>query len=306
MSETETRRAIRQLIEYYNRTLGEGETKTIILADLYLKLGNEPEGRRHLKNAADTLRRSGQTDRALVFLRSTPGVYSGPGPDPKSEAEDYLDSALGKIASGKHLMTIPEQVTLLSQAEKAAKRFQRWDYLPRIKLALAYELQAAGQNQKAFRYLNDFWKLAEKVGEARMLKIATLMMAEFLHWKGKFAEAVRRYEEVVEDLEEFSDDEATLKATARVGLCYVRCGRIPRGMGMIDTVRAKADLLHLPQIAIFADLMALIALFELRKTAEAEAVLDRLSGSSSGPGGALYPLAGGGLQGLYPLHGGRL
>jgi transcriptional regulator with GAF, ATPase, and Fis domain len=196
----------------------------------------------------------------------------------EANAQDFLDRVLGKISSAKHLMTIPEQVALLSRAEKAAKRFQRWDYLPKIKLALGFELQAAGQNKKAFRYMSDFWKLAEKVGEARMLKMATLMMSEFLHWKGKFAEVVRRYEEVVEDLEEFGDDEATLRATARVGLCYVRCGRIARGMGMIDTVRTKADLLHLPLIAIFSDLMALVALFELRKTAEAEVVLDRLSG----------------------------
>ena len=276
-SATDTRRAVRHLIEYYNRMLDEGETKTLILADLYLKLGEEPEGRRHLKKAADTLRASGQMDRALVFYDRLLENFQGRGMI-ETEAEDYLDSVLGKIAAGKHLLTIPEQVALLSRAEKTAKRFQRWDYLPKIKLSLGYELQAAGQNQKAFRYMNDFWKLAEKVGEPRMLKMATLMMSEFLHWKGKFAEAVRRYEEVVEDLEEFGDDEATLKATARVGLCYVRCGRIPRGMGMIDTVRAKADLLHLPQIAIFADLMALIALFELRKTAEAEMVLDRLSG----------------------------
>ena len=276
VSDPETRRAIRHLIEYYNRSLGEGETKTLILADLYLKLGDEPDGRRHLKNAADTLRRSGQMDRAPVFYDRLLENFRGRGTT-ELEAEEYLDSALGKISSGKHLLTIPEQVTLLSQAEKAAKRFQRWDYLPKIKLALGYELQAAGQNQKAFRYMSDFWKLAEKVGETRMLKMAALMMCEFLHWKGKFAEAVRRYEEVVEDLEEFGDDEATLRATARVGLCYVRCGRIARGMGMIDTVRAKADLLHLPQISIFTDLMALIALFELRKTAEAEGILDRLS-----------------------------
>ncbi|RPH87354.1 MAG: hypothetical protein EHM75_05770, partial [Desulfobacteraceae bacterium] len=165
LSETESRRAIRQLIAYYNRTLGEGETKILILADLYLKLGDEPEGRRHLKNAADTLRRSGQTDRALVFYDRLLEPIQGRGLA-EWEAEDYLDSVLGKVASGKHLMTIPDQVALLSQAEKAAIRFQRWDYLPRIKLALAYELQAAGQNQKAFRYMNDFWKLAEKVGEA--------------------------------------------------------------------------------------------------------------------------------------------
>ena len=102
-------------------------------------------------------------------------------------------------------------------------------------------------------------------------------MSEFLHWKGKFAEAVRRYEEIVEDLEEFGDDETTLKAGARVGLCYVRSGRIARGMGMIDGVRAKANLLNLQQVANFADLMTTLSLFEIRKIPEAEFYLNRLS-----------------------------
>ena len=46
VSDPETRRAITHLIEYYNRSQGEGETKTLILADLYLKLGDEPDGQR--------------------------------------------------------------------------------------------------------------------------------------------------------------------------------------------------------------------------------------------------------------------
>jgi transcriptional regulator with GAF, ATPase, and Fis domain len=272
----ETRSALKKIIELYARTLAEGETKNLILAELYRKLGDAAAGGPYLKKAADILCLAGQKDRALAYYDLLLEKFQGHRLT-EGNSGDFLDSVLGKISSAKHLMTIPEQVALLSRAEKAAKRYQRWDYLPKIKLALGYELQAAGQNQKAFRYMSDFWKLAEKVGETRMLKMAALMMCEFLHWKGKFAEAVRRYEEVVEDLEEFGDDEATLRATARVGLCYVRCGRIARGMGMIDTVRAKADLLRLPQMAIFTDLMALIALFELRKTTEAEGILDRLS-----------------------------
>jgi transcriptional regulator with GAF, ATPase, and Fis domain len=125
--------------------------------------------------------------------------------------------------------------------------------------------------------MNDFWKLAEKIGDQRMLKIATLLTSDFLHWKGKFSEVVRRYEEVVEDLEEFGDDEATLKAAARVGLCYVRCGRIARGLGMIETVRAKDNLLKFQQAAVFADLMTTLALFEIRKVAEAKLYMDRIS-----------------------------
>lgn len=275
-AEEESRPAVKRLIEYYTRTLEEGETKTLILAELYHKLGDAAQGGQLIKKAADILCLTGQKDQALAYYEVLLKKFQGQ-PVTEENAGDFLDSVLGKISSAKHLMTIPEQVALLSRAEKAAKRFQRWDYLPKIKLALGFDLQAAGQNKKAFRYMSDFWKLAEKVGEARMLKMATLMMSEFLHWKGKFAEVVRRYEEVVEDLEEFGDDEATLRATARVGLCYVRCGRIARGMGMIDTVRAKAELLRLPQMAIFSDLMTLIALFELRKTTEAEVYLDRLS-----------------------------
>ena len=172
------------------------------------------------------------------------------------EAEEYLDSALGKIAAAKHLMTIPEQVALLTRAERVAQRFQRWDYLPRIKLALGSPACRPPVRIKGLPLHGRFLAAGRKGGDPRMLKMATLMMGEFLHWKGHFAEVVRRYEEVVENLEEFGDDEATLRAIARVGLCYVSCGRIARGLGMIDAVRAKADLLHLPQIAIFADLMS--------------------------------------------------
>jgi transcriptional regulator with GAF, ATPase, and Fis domain len=271
-----TRKALRRIINHYNRTMAEGEAKILILAELYRKLGDLAAGGGVFKQAAGILLRTGRSDQAQEYYDLLLKKYQEARVT-ENTVEDFLDSALGKIAAAKHLMTIPEQVALLTQAERAAQRFQRWDHLPRIKLALGNELQAAGQDKKAFRYMGDFWRLAERVGDPRMLKMATLMMGEFLHWKGKFAEVVRRYEEVVEDLEEFGDDEATLRAIARVGLCYVRCGRIARGMGMIDAVRAKADLLHLPQIAIFSDLMALIALFELRKTAEAEVVLNRLS-----------------------------
>jgi transcriptional regulator with GAF, ATPase, and Fis domain len=125
--------------------------------------------------------------------------------------------------------------------------------------------------------MNDFWKLAEKLGDPGMLKKAVLLMSDFLHWKGRFAEVVRRYEEAVEDLEQFGDDEATLKAGVRVGLCYVRCGRIARGMGMIDAVRVKANILNLQQVAVFADLMTILSLFEIRKVSEAEFYLNRIS-----------------------------
>jgi transcriptional regulator with GAF, ATPase, and Fis domain len=274
--EEETRGVLRKTIEFYNRTFEAGTEKTLALAELYRKLGANGDGLKHIKDAAEFLIQSGQREKAALYydylLESI-----GKSAVTSENAGDFLDGILGKISGTKHLMPIQEQTALLSRAEKVARLYEKWDYLTKIELALGQTLQAAGQHKKAFQHMNDFWKLAEKIGDQRMLKIATLLTGDFFHWKGKFSEVVRRYEEVVGDLEEFGDDEATLKAAARVGLCYVRCGRIARGLGMIETVRAKANLLGFQHGSIFADLMTTLALFEIRKVTEAEFYMDRIS-----------------------------
>ncbi len=274
--EADTVVVLKKIIEFYTRSLEEGTEKTLALAELYRKLGTDEDGLGHIKRAAEILVQSGQREKAALYydyILESIGMSTVT----KDNAEDFLEGILGKIAAAKHLMPIQEQTALLSKAERIAKLYEKWDYLTRIELALGQELQAAGQHKEAFQHMNDFWKLAEKIGDQRMLKTATLLTSEFLHWKGRFSEVVRRYEEVVEDLEEFGDDEATLKAAARVGLCYVRCGRIARGLGMIETVRSKANLLGFQQASIFADLMTSLALFEIRKIPEAEFYIDRIS-----------------------------
>ena len=87
---------------------------------------------------------------------------------------------------------------------------------------------------------------------------------------------MRRYEEVVGNLEEFGDDATTLKASAMLGWCYVICGRISRGVGMIDAVRSKARSLTLQDVVIYADLMSALSLIEIRKLADAEFFLTQI------------------------------
>ncbi len=276
VSMEKTRETIARVIELYSETLDEGKEKILILAELYRDQGDLRAGLEYIRKGADLLCSSGHTERAALYYDYLLDAFSRT-PVTPSDAEDFLDSVLGKIATTKHLMPIHEQISLLTKAQTTARTHEKWDYLPTIQFALGQSLQAAGKSDQAFRHMNDFWKLAEKLGDPRMLKKAALLMSDFLHWKGKFAEVVRRYEEVVENQEEFGDDEATLKASARVGLCYVRCGRIARGMGMIDAVRVKATMLNLQHVAIFADLMTILSLFEIRKTSEAEFYLNRIS-----------------------------
>jgi transcriptional regulator with GAF, ATPase, and Fis domain len=271
----EWHQAIQKTIAFYTESLTEGHDKTLILAELYYRYHQGWEGAGYIKNGADLLYRSGQAEKALAYYNRLLENFEADKTAPHS-TDFYLDGIIGKLSTANHLMPIPEKIAFLSSAEKLAKRHEKWEHLAKIKLSLGQELQATGQSKKALRYIKDFWRLAEQSGDPRMLKMATLLMSEYLHWKGKFSEVVQRYEEVVENLEEFGDDDATLKASARVGLCYVRCGRIARGMGMIEAVRNKAQLLNLQQVVIFTHLMSMLSLFEIRKLPEAEYYLNKI------------------------------
>ena len=170
-------------------------------------------------------------------------------------------------------MSVEKQVALLTKAQDVAKKYEKWDFVARIKLALFQILKEAGQHEEASQHFNGIWKLAEKIGDQSMLRSAALSISDFLFWEGRVSEAVRRYEEVVGNLEEFGDDETTLKASAMLGWCYVICGRISRGVGMIDAVRSKARSLSFHDVVVYADLMSALSLIEIRKLDDAESFL---------------------------------
>ena len=105
----------------------------------------------------------------------------------------------------------------------------------------------AGETDQAAKNISELGLLARKVDDRSMLKSAALMMSELRFWQGRILEAIRSYEETMGDVEEFGDDDKTLKDSALVGWCYVMSGRIARGLGMINAVRAKASLVNLPR-----------------------------------------------------------
>jgi transcriptional regulator with GAF, ATPase, and Fis domain len=266
---------LRRIIDYYKTTLNDGNERILILAELFRQLGDKGEGLDYVKSAANLLHSSGQKDKAMIYYdyllknitEDTIAV---------TNVDGFLDAALGKLSITQHLIPIHEQVSLLNEAQRAAKRFTKWDYMAKIRLALGQALKAGGQYKKASRCFNDFWKFAERIGDKNMLKIAALSMSDFLFWKGRVSDAIRRYEEVVGDREEFGDDEATLKASAMLGWCYVICGRVSRGLGMIEAVKAKAESLHLENALIYTDLMSALCHIEMRKIPETESYLKKI------------------------------
>ena len=245
------------------------------LRELDWKLGDCGEGLGYIKRAADMLFCTGEKERANAYYDHLLKSLASNGATTEN-ADEFLDTVLGGLSAAKHSMSVAQRIALLSTAESIARRSEKWECLIKIKLALGRVLQAKGQSKAALEQMDEALLLAKKTGNGRLLKMATLFTSEFLHWRGELSEAVRRYEEVVEDLEEFGDDEGTLEASAMMGLCYVRCARIARGMGMIDAVRVKANMLNFQRVTIFADAMTVLSLFEIRRFPEAEELLNRL------------------------------
>ena len=229
----------------------------------------------YIKNAADILSHSGQKEKAASYYGYLLNNFTEKGLT-EENAGDFLDSTLAKLSIAGHLLTVEKQIALLTKAQDVAKEYEKWDFVAKIKLILVQILKEAGKHEEASQHFNDIWKLAEKIGDQSMLRSAALSISDFLFWEGRVSEAVRRYEEVVGNLEEFGDDATTLKASAMLGWCYVICGRISRGVGMIDAVRSKARSLAIQDVVIYADLMSALSLIEIRKLADAEFFLSQI------------------------------
>ena len=274
-SQTQPLEAEKKLIDFYRQSPDESENKILILAKLYQKTGDTGDGLNYIKNAADLLYGMRQKHKALTYYDYLIDHFTNNTPTEKN-VEIFLDSLLIKVAAMERVIADQSKLDLLDKAEKAAKRFNKLDYLTLVKIALAQELLLWGQRKKSSLCFSDFCRLSNKDRDPRILRRATSWVCWYLFWKGKFSEIVRYYEDSVGSLEEFGDDETSLHTALLVGYCYAICGRIARGMGMIDAVRTKANMIEFQAMACLADFMTTLFLFEIRQISNAEFFLERI------------------------------
>jgi transcriptional regulator with GAF, ATPase, and Fis domain len=271
----ELQRVGRKILEYYERFSYFSEEQTVMLADLYGRFGHAGEGSRHLKAAAVLMQRRGQKEKALAYFNRLLLAFQAADPT-EATVEDFLDSVIGITTIMMMRMPVDEQIRLLSRAEKCAARYKKNSHLSMIKLYLGRLYQDAGSTAKAARYINGALELMQENQDPSILRSATLLMSEYLTWKGLFSEATHRYEEMVGNVEKFGESEAVLMSSQIIGLAHVFCGRVARGLGMIDAVRTKAQRLELHEAARMCDMMHTICLLELDKIPEAAELLQGL------------------------------
>ncbi|WP_168205864.1 sigma 54-interacting transcriptional regulator [Geobacter sp. FeAm09] len=271
------REAVCAMIRTYHQFLDEGHDKDLALAKLYLENGECPQGLSYVRNAADFFLQTDQPDKALAYYDYLVRTVAAAGLN-AGNAEFYLSGFMGKIETTGQWIPVDEIVSQVFEACAVARRYRQWQFLARAQFELIWRLLLQGDIKKAAHYVSATMKLAERLADKRMVKMAAMWQCEIHRWRGEVAEGVRRYEESVEKLETFGDDKPSLWAGAALGLSYVISGRAAQGLGMIEAVRLKTNLLNIMsrRLVVFVDRMLIVSLLEIRRLDEAKAYVDAM------------------------------
>ncbi|QEM67033.1 hypothetical protein FO488_01905 [Geobacter sp. FeAm09] len=271
------REAVCAMIRTYHQFLDEGHDKDLALAKLYLENGECPQGLSYVRNAADFFLQTDQPDKALAYYDYLVRTVAAAGLN-AGNAEFYLSGFMGKIETTGQWIPVDEIVSQVFEACAVARRYRQWQFLARAQFELIWRLLLQGDIKKAAHYVSATMKLAERLADKRMIKMAAMWQCEIHRWRGEVAEGVRRYEESVEKLETFGDDKPSLWAGAALGLSYVISGRAAQGLGMIEAVRLKTNLLNIMsrRLVVFVDRMLIVSLLEIRRLDEAKAYVDAM------------------------------
>ncbi|WP_051184775.1 sigma-54-dependent Fis family transcriptional regulator [Desulfatiglans anilini] len=274
----------RKLIDYYEGEGAEGEGRCLTLAHLHRTAAVAPVRLDYFLAAAVYCQKKEMHAEALSYYRAILEREAGR-MESLAEKQLYIEASVGVTAAYGHMLFLPEQRAFLEKARLFAEEIHDRGQLLTVQLALGKTLEKEGFYDKAARHLEQAWENAQTLGEEKLLKKAALMTSDFLFRQGLVAEAVRRYEEVIGDLEDFSLDEATLRGCTTLGWCYGVCGQTSRGLGLIEMVRIKAKEHRLTDIGIFADLMMVFTLLEARRISEAQVYLDKILSLPEGVAG---------------------
>lgn len=277
---SQTKHLLKDILKACASTIPEGPDRTLILGELYWHLGDTGNGLEYIKKAADLLYKRGEKEKAASYYSYALKNFTEYGLAGTKPGE-FLDSILMEFVKAGHLLPPDDQINLFTKAQEVARQHKEWRTLTKITLAMGHLFRERNQPDKALDYFNDAWKLAEATDDLDTLKTVVLHISNSLFWKGRISEAIERYEKVVGNLEEFGDDETTLKSGAMLGWCYVICGRVSRGLGMINAIRGKAESFHLDGAFIFASVIKALALMEVRRISEAESCLEDVFSSKS-------------------------
>ena len=157
----------------------EGAEKNLYIAWLYLYVDITWKGIIYLLDAAVTLSKSPDKNRAFIFYDRVLQYFSENTPD-KKNVDYYLESVLGSLQASRMMINVEQRIPILSKAWKYAKRFEKWEYLSKINLRLSRALAAAGYTKKAIEYIDKTLEIVTREGVPSAKILSALCTSQIL------------------------------------------------------------------------------------------------------------------------------
>lgn len=267
---------IEKLTAYYKKVDIPSERKILTLADLFKKIPPAFEGLKIIKEAADLLFKSHDKLSSVPYYDYILEHFNKCYPKCAEEASLFVDSAIAKTYVLMHRMQPQDQINLLQKAKELAEVYKFPNKLALIFLKLGRAFQDIGWYNEASAHIERFLDLAGSLEENEEIKLASHCLSEYYVWKGKFKEAIACYEKLLNEIEEFEEDENALMATQLIGFSLVLCGRVSRGLGMIEAVKEKAKRLNYTQVVNYCHQAEVISYFSLNRIEDARKSLKNL------------------------------
>ncbi len=275
VSEPEFTAISKTMITKIKNRMENGREKSLILAHLYREASIESQGLNWIMSAAQyLLEENKKGEAAQLFQLVLDGLA-----DPQQARENphlYMDTVKGILLAEGHRIPLPRQKSYLQPAWNLAKGLKDEERFCSLGLLYGRVSEQVGNYRTASQIFGEIWRVAEQSGNEDLSKNTALMTCDFLFRRGRVGEAIERYEKVLGNLEKFPSDEATLRACSLLGWCYGISGQTARGLSLIEAVRKKTEVLGLPELVVFSDVMSVLTLLEARLIAEVGDLVDQI------------------------------
>lgn len=253
--------------------------KSLIIANIshYSNTCYRPD---YILMAAEHCQKIGATEAATAYYLLILDSFKKGSEVNQENFKTYSDAVLGIVSAHGHRTPLEQQRLLLSSALTILKKMNDPLRLCRVELHLAQVAKGEGDYEQSEKLNTEAWERAKKLKDDTLIRQAALFTSDFLFWKGHISEAVKRYEDVIGDLEKFPADAPTLIGCATLGWCYGICGQTARGISLIDAARKKAEKHHHLHVIRYTDIMSVLTLFDARRLEESAVHLNNFFKSS--------------------------
>lgn len=271
-------KAAQRLIKLIDKHIEEGTDKDLSLTRLYayahvpdLDMTRVLRAARHLK--ADKKLKEAARVYKLILDKSPPPSMS------RENKKSFIVATLGFVQiQGPHA-PLPLQVAYLKRAGKYAKQIGTPKMLARINLIYARALtrNSGEMTDTARRLISESCRYAHQSGDPNIVRKSEIAKCGMLHWEGRVAEAIERWDRTVGHLEDLSFfDEEDLHHLAALGWAYGICGKTARGVGLCEAALQKAAKMNDEELICYINMMAGMILFEARRISEGECYFKRI------------------------------